>query len=127
MRLSEAVVLNQLESVHIISDKPYAPLKKPRKRFSNSSTAGTVLSPVAVPDLADQWLLTYGEKKKVLGAMRAAIGGDTAGAGVEKRKRVDSDIEPISFHNMTHTVPEELLHSYPTKAVIDGTPSPEFA
>lgn len=65
----------------------------------------------------------------MLGAMRQAIGGDTPGAEPgAKRKRQDTDIEPFTYHSMVETIPSELLHAYhPTKVVIDGTPSVEWA
>ncbi len=113
-----------------VTSEPYQPPVKARKHFSDSTTRGCMLGPVGVQSTKDAWLVTFGQKKYIYGAMRSPVGGscdmeDTVG---QKRKRVDGDFEPITFHGMTDVIPSEILHSYPLRAVMDCTPTtPELA
>ena len=72
-------------------------------------------------------MVSFADKKKMLGSMRSAIGGETVGNDGPKRKRAESDLEPFSYFSSVEAIPSELVHTFQSKVVLDGTPSPEFA
>ncbi|CAK0843155.1 unnamed protein product [Prorocentrum cordatum] len=115
----EGVALAQLETIHIVSRDAFQPSKKPRKHYSGCSTQGTILGPVGVPSPENAWLLTCADKTVMHGPMRAEVGNkvediEVADPARQKRRRLDSDCEPSTFHGMLTEVPSELIHSYTT-------------
>lgn len=87
-----------------------------------------MFGPTGLPDVDSQWLLTFSDKKLLYGPMRTAIGGETANLDKTgaKRRRCDSDFEPVAYHSMLPEVFQELLSSYPCKGVIDFSPMPDL-
>eukprot|EP00959_Pyramimonas_sp_CCMP1952_P127137 2659315-Pyramimonas_sp.AAC.1 len=75
-----------------------------------------MIGPVGLPSYESQWLLKYSDKKDLYGPMRVATGGaqeiPDAGAPAKKR-RLDTDYEPSSWHTMIDTISSEFIHSYP--------------
>ena len=46
------------------------------------TTAGSILGPVTLPQVADMWQETFRVKKDIFGEARVAVGGRTEGYGV---------------------------------------------
>lgn len=121
---------SQLEFMHCVTAKPLVLRKRPRKHICSASTAGDCIGPLGVPDLRDEWLLTFEQKKAYYGSARVAVGGVTVeGADevdkhaleVARKKRADGAIEPMCFHTMLPEFYEEILHAYQPRAVVDWT------
>ena len=118
----DCLIINPISAAQVTAC-PYRPIKKPRKHFEGATTAGTVIGHVGVPKAEDHWLLTFGDKKGLYGNLRQPVGGKVEGADANhKRKRNDMDFEPSSYWGMLPIISEEILHGYPSKAVIDCTP-----
>ena len=117
--------VHQLEYVHMVTQAPLRFLKKDRSYFENCTNAGDVLTPIAMPQLADQWLATFQDKRAMYGNMRTPVGGavetEHGSEPGQKRKRLDNDVEPMTYHGMIPEVYKELLHSHPAVAVMDFT------
>ena len=111
-----------------VTQQPWMPAKKQRKHMEKCSTRGVVIGLVSgVQPLTDQWLMPFGQKKEMFGSMRIPLGGATADPEAETQKgrrkiRSDADFEPSSFHCMSFTIYDELLHQYEPCGVIDLCP-----
>lgn len=124
LKRQTSINLHQLEAIHMVTQSPLQYTKRSRKFFEGSSNAGNIFGPIATPDPSASWLTTYREKKEMYASFRAPVGGTVEhdeNEGRGKRKRQDSDIEPMSFHSTQREVYLELLHSHPPSAVIDFT------
>ena len=108
--------LHQLEAMHMVTQNPLQYTKRSRKFFEGSPNAGNIFGPIATLDPSATWLTTYREKKEMYASFRAPVGGtveNDENEGRGKRKRQDSDIEPMSLHSTQREVHLELLHSHP--------------
>ena len=93
------------------------------------TTAGDMIGPVVMPELANCWRETFKDKKKIFGSARIAVGGKGPDDPVDvvKAKREDSTLEPVFFHSNGEQLHEELLHSIAVNfnsvsGIVDFTP-----
>ena len=105
--------VEQTETVYIVSGSALKVEKKARLHFKGT-TAGSWIFPVSLPPYNELWQLSFGEKKKLFGDARVAVGGPTAGqaAGTAKiRPRLDEDVEPVFYHYQGYELMSEIVHT----------------
>ena len=62
-----------------MTSQPWRPAKRPRKHFEHATTIGTMLGPLGTPTTSEQWLLSFGDKKRLYGAdLRIPVDGITS-------------------------------------------------
>ena len=115
----------QLEGIHLLTaENNSTPVRS--NLHCEGDSSGTVLGPVAAPNLNDQWSLPYGVKRDLYGKDARPDGrlecGDLSDL---KKKRHDADVEPVTYWPMSPEIYRDiLLRGYGKKvckAVIDGT------
>ena len=107
-------LLDQSEHFLFISSSAMKAGKRARLHIPSQSTASIVMGPVHLPDLSSVWQLTLAQKKKLYGTARILPGGPAPVAAKEAasvKPRVDSTLEPVSFHGSAIMLWEELLNT----------------
>ena len=121
--------MDQTEHSHYVSAVTLATAKRARLHVPKTSTAGTCIGPMPLPDwksTSDTWNMSFKDKKAIYGDARLLPSGrpdgdsDLIGSG-EKRVghvRKDSDIEPLCYHGFHRNTIEELVHQVGSKGKI---------
>ena len=130
------LTVDQTENFFFITAGTLKAPKRARLNFPNTTTAGTILGPVALPDDDDDalWKMPISGKKKLYGPARVLPGGPVdkgtqADGAVKPKPRTDTTVEPVTFFGLKADTYKELLHQAGNiknprsiKAVIDLTP-----
>ncbi len=130
--------MDQTEHFLYITGNGLATNKRQRLHMPKSTTAGTSIGPIPLPDLKstdETWALTFKDKKalygdaRILPSGRPEGDGDLVGSG-EKRVshvRKDADVEPVTYNGLHRHLLEELVHQVGSKGklkcIIDLTPT----
>ena len=123
---------------HFISAQPLMTSKHDRLHSSKTTTAGTCIGPMPLPQWRDNietWHLTFKEKKAIYGDARMLPhcrpdgDQDLVGTGASRvmQVRKDSDSEPVTYNALHRNVIEELTHQIggrgKVRAIVDLTPT----
>lgn len=130
--------MDQTEHFYYVTARGLLTSKRPRKHMKKSTTAGTSIGPLPLPDwkdTSDTWHLSFKDKKVLWGQARILPSGrpdgdqDLVGSG-EKRvtqARKDGDVEPVCYHSLHRVVFEELVHQVgpweKIRCIVDLTPT----
>ena len=130
--------MEQTEHFHYVTANGLATNKRQRLHVPKSTTAGTSIGPMPLPDWKntdETWALTFKDKKtlygdaRILPSGRPEGDGDLVGSG-EKRVshvRKDADVEPVTYNGLHRELLEELVHQVGSKGklkgIIDLTPT----
>eukprot|EP00959_Pyramimonas_sp_CCMP1952_P023169 487254-Pyramimonas_sp.AAC.1 len=129
--------MEQSENFIFISQQQLQTDKRPRLHNPKTTTAGTCIGPMPLPDLKnykETWCLSLKDKKAIYGEARIAPYGRFDGdelAGQSDRRasiaRRDTDIQPVAYHALHKSLWEELVHQVGgkkrVKCIIDLTPT----
>lgn len=113
--------MDQTEQFHFVSANPLLTMKRPRVYDAKSSTAGTCVGPMPLPDWKDceqTWIMTFKDKKAMYGDARILPGGrpdsdgDLVGTGAQRQPqyRKDEDLEPVTYNALHPHLWEELMN-----------------
>ena len=131
------LAMEQTEMFHFISAQPLMTSKHDRLHSSKTTTAGTCIGPMPLPQWRDNietWHLTFKEKKAIYGDARMLphcrpdYDQDLVGTGASRvmQVRKDSDSEPVTYNALHRNVIEELTHQIggrgKVRAIVDLTP-----
>ena len=97
--------LQQSEGLYFTAKDSLALPEINHKHYTGSNK-GTVISFVKLPDYVDTWSLPFGEKKKVYGSQRVAVGGKTEKDDDDSDDREGEDEAP---DDIPPTVADHLL------------------
>ena len=100
-------LLDNVELLHVITrDEVKLVLRK--GNLYPGTNQSSFIGPVVVR--AGDWKMTFAKKKIVLGARRVDVGGKDIHA--KPHKRLDTDVEPLSFHGQTVEFHSEILKRF---------------
>jgi hypothetical protein len=112
--------LRQSEGMHIITSGLLTLPERISKHYSGTNK-GTMLGPITLSKLEEEWSATVKEKRAIYGKRcRIAVGGKSPEGAVGKR--TDTDMEPVFFWQYPFTFYEELIDRYFGRTVFDLTP-----
>ena len=118
---------SSLESIKVVAASFPASLNTPRPRkFYGGTTALNAICNVPVPLRAEQWNMSWGEKKLILAGSMIPVGGRAAGVDPDDDdeapvRRTDATVEPVFFHTVSSSLWSEILYDFEVGAVIDLT------
>ncbi|CAL1151682.1 unnamed protein product [Cladocopium goreaui] len=124
-RIKGSFTLKQLETAYILANHRLKLPCRDRKHYPGTS-AGDVISGVALPALASEWAVEWKDKKEMLTKRHViAVGGKTEEAKDEPKQvdRLKNKQEPFCFWGSPLELYEEYLHTFFAKMVLDLTPS----
>ena len=115
--------LKQVELAHVLSSKRLSLPSRPRKHYPGSST-GDLIQGVALPAIAEEWMLPWKDKKALYGKKNfIPVGGKTETDDKSSdMNRLANKPEAVCYHSMPGAFLDELMHQFWTKLVIDLTP-----
>eukprot|EP00959_Pyramimonas_sp_CCMP1952_P296695 6206996-Pyramimonas_sp.AAC.1 len=96
------------------------PLPERQSLHYAGTNRGTVIGPIKLRNLSEEWSATVGVKKELYGRkFRIPVGGKGADGNVP---RTDDTVEPVCWNAMPQEFFEELIHRYFIANVVDLTP-----
>ena len=111
--------MEQTENFYFVTSGGLLTAKRPRLHVAKSTTAGTSIGPVSLPDWkkADEtFCMTFKDKKAVYGDARIQTSGrvdeELKGSGSQRAPHIrkDNDVEPLTYHGLHRDHWEELVH-----------------
>ena len=105
------VSIKQLEAAHIVAHAKISLPERPRKHYEGTS-CGDTLTGVVMPDMADEWNVTWKEKKDLLGKRNLILVGGKAEQHEEQQaagRRTDTTLVPVCYRPMPEKFYSELM------------------
>ena len=97
-----AVSIKQMEAAHIVARAKVSVPERQRKHYEGTS-CGDTLAGVVMPDLAEEWMVTWKEKKDLLGKQNLILVGGKGEQHVEEQaaeRRTDTALVPVCYRPM---------------------------
>ncbi len=119
------VSIRQMETAHILAHAKIRLPERPRKNYEGTS-CGDTLTGVVMPDPAEEWMVTWKEKKDLLGKRNLIlVGGKGEQHGEEQaaERRTDTTLVPVCYRPTPEKFYSELLWLFFGKLVIDLSPT----
>ena len=118
------VSIKQLEVAHIAAHAKISLPERQRKHYEGTS-CGDTLTGVVMPDMVDEWSVTWKQKKDLLGKRNLIlVGGKSEQHGEQQaaERRTDTTLVPVCYRRMPEKFYNELLWLFFGKLVIDLSP-----
>ena len=123
--------VNQIEHQYVITSAPLAIPVKARKHLAGFNS-GNGVGPLSLPSWKSPMTMqhTFKAKKQLFGTTRLPVGGSlrhgTVAAGDDEAKskpkpRLDSDVEPTLYHNMSQDFYDAEIHGGNYSSILDFT------
>ncbi len=120
-----AVSVKQTEAAHIVAHAKVSVPERQRKHYEGTS-CGDTLTGVVAPDLAEEWMVTWKQKKDLLGKRNLILvggKGEQRGEGRAAGRRTDAALVPVRYRPTPEKFYSELLWLFFGKLVIDLSPT----
>lgn len=123
MKVRGMASIKQTEDIHVLSAGRLSLPERRRTHFGGTSS-GDLLFGVVLPNVEDEWHITWDDKKKMCGRGIIQVGGKTeVGEGdVGPQRRTPTTRVPVCWHSGPEELYAELLYDFYGKLVIDLTP-----
>ena len=109
----------------VLTSKRLSLPPRARKHYPGS-TNGDLISGIAWGKIADEWHVSWKEKREMYGKKHLiAVGGKTEHTGDEPKinNRSNNEKEPFCYNSAPESFLEEILHGYFVKSVVDMSPA----
>ena len=101
-----------VEHMHVVTPSTLKLPVAQRKLSATSTNQSNHIGPLVTDSRPEHvWSVSFYEKKKILCDARVPVGGATPGApdAQDQKRRLDVDVEPVSYHGNSRDFYEELI------------------